>query len=164
MSSLQLATLTTPLEVSPSDEFELVGSRLIVRRNGVVIHSIQLSAISVSVNQPVLLSGGGSVQQIYWSPPVANQIKVITKLERLPDNKYWVEWDNADGQEFNDWESLVNWANAVVTDPEFAKRLSLASVVAHSPDGTGLASLVGVKVTVAPNAYGNEATVEVPPQ
>ena len=159
---MMLATL--PVELNQAtDVVTIVGSVATVMRSGSLFWRGDLWPISIQLTGMLFASQLHS-NRLVWEPIMANRINVITKIQRNLDGSYDLEWDNATGVSFPNLEAMQNWASEVVTDDLFAKKLSIAVALSISPDGTGLASLVGTKVSISTDARGNECTVEVPPQ
>jgi hypothetical protein len=159
---MMLATL--PVELNQAtDVVTIVGSVATVMRSGSQFWRGDLRPISTQLTGMLFASQLHS-NRLVWEPIVANRINVITKIQRNLDGSYDIEWDNSGGMSFPDLEVMQSWAGNVVTDDTFSKKLSLAVALSISPDGTGLASLVGTKVSISTDARGNECTVEVPPQ
>lgn len=161
---MQLATLPAPVAVQVGDVATFEGTRWIVRRNGVVIANVNLAPISQELQQSVVFGNAGSINEIFWSKPMANQQQVLTNFVRNNDGSYDAEWEGGTGRHFNNWEEVENWANIPVNDPDTARQISLGVIKDKTPDGTGVQAYIGTKVTISYAARGNEVSVETPPQ
>jgi len=101
---------------------------------------------------------------IYWSRYMAEEMNVtVTSVTKVGD-QINVAYNNGNVQPYPDWETLVAAANSIFGDPSYFEKCLLRMLVAKSPTGTNLESIVGAQINMNFSAGENAIPLAyVPP-
>jgi hypothetical protein len=130
-----------------NDEITLVGSRITIKRNGTVIYSARLDAIS----QPFEICGFGNqaaINTIFWEKRMPGiNVALQGVIENQTSGTVRFQFSDGTENEYSAWADVSDIADQIDADSVWLKKLIIARSYRSSPGGENKTTQVGAQAS-----------------
>jgi hypothetical protein len=130
----------------------VIGSQLVITRNGSVIATRKI--VGPHVAAPLGADHNESINHVlyFWRPPVAGKMATMTNVRKSATGAITFDYSDGIQLEFTSGANVIEVTDYIDTDPTLAQHILARKALLNSPDETNIETMVGATCAIDCNA------------